>query len=748
MSQKSKKKSLLKIVAVLAIVFCVSVVVLWFALPGILKDYVESNDKEWINREVTIGKIRINPLQLKASVYNASIKEPNGKSNFLSFDKLLVNFDLWDLIKKKISTDEITLTNLQGNIIQNGTHFNFSDLTKSSPDADEDDTEPLDFNLRNINIINAKLHYIDTQIDSDVVLDSITIKDEGFAKYDSIFDANVVIHQPEGGWLKGDVAYNLDTDDYKVDSDFKEWQISPFKGYVTSVMQLSEFSGLLNADLHLAGNVATDYIKSNGLVTVNDFKMIDPEEKPLMSFGELLVGVKQIDSNQNIYDFENILVKDSNVSFEYLPNGDNFTKWLVDYGATSEANHSTDHYVSPFEMLSIYIYDMTKEYIFKSYTADKIELSNFNLKFYDYTLEDPFHMDLEHLNIEAHDIKPENQFANFNVKGEINATGKIEGGVSVSRSGVENMKVDMNIDGLFLNRFSPYGRYYTAHRFMEGISSFENHSVIKDSYLTSSNKIHIENIQVSKKDKTRSGYSLPMRLAVALMKNSEGNIDLEIPIEGPVNDPEYKFGKVVWQIIKNIFTKAVSSPVKALSKAFKTDVDDLQHIYFDNGQPGVGPKQKKSLDKIAKVLNAKKELKVTMNHLYNPDYEMDAIALKSAKMEYLKQADLDLDKNIPLGKHAFDLSSTDPKFLEFLKAKTTNFDETISIPENARRLVGKELVSTELSKVSERQKSSAREYLINQGIEESRIVINDRSSSPEAINQSLPKFEIDFGVVE
>ena len=107
------------------------------------------------------------------------------------------------------------------------------------------------------------------------------------------------------------------------------------------------------------------------------------------------------------------------------------------------------------------------------------------------------------------------------------------------------------------------------------------------------NKMFIENIQVSKKEKTKSGNSLPMRLTVSLMKGSDGNINLDIPIEGPINDLKYKFGKVVWQVVKNIFTKIATSPFKALSNVLKVNEDDLKNIYFDNGQVKLSKKKKR-----------------------------------------------------------------------------------------------------------------------------------------------------------
>ena len=755
MLTKSKAALLLKILVVLVSIFVGIIILAWLALPGYLKDYVENHDKEWINREITIEKVSINPFIWEVGVHNAVIKEPNSQANFLSFDRLMVNFDFWPLLQSKISAKEITLTNLLGSVIQKGDTLNFSDLLTSKKTTEtQASSEPITFNLRNLNILKSSIHYTDTQLDNTLILDSITIIDQSFTSEDIVFNADVAFQQPEGGKVKGTFEYDLSTNDYKADANIETWQLAPFKSYVTSGIRLSEFDGELGADIIIAGNTNTDFIKSSGQVTVNDFKLIDPENKPLISIGKFFMDIKEINSKENIYDFKDILVDNTHVAFEYLPNGDNFTKWLVTpvtqaNVASAEENKATDYYVSPFEMLSVYIYDMTKEYIFKSYTAEKILFSNFNLKFYDYTLEDPFFMDLTEVNIGANDIKPENQFANFHVNGKMNSTGVIDGDISVSRQGVENMTVDMNIKGLFLNRFSPYGRFYTAHRFMEGISSFSNKSVIKDSYLTSTNRIHVEKIKVSKKNKTKSGRSLPMRLAVALIKDANGNIDLDIPIEGPINDPKYKFGKVVWQVVKNLFTKMVTSPVKALSNSLKVNEDDLRNVYFDNGQIGLSPLQKKPLDALVSVLNKKPALTIALTHLYNKEYEMDAIALKSAKVAYLKQSGIELDKSIPLGKHAFDLPNTDTQFLTYLKKKTPNFDETISIPENARRLLGPENVVTQLEDVIAKQKQLIKDYLVTEkGIPETRFTLKDGATTEEAMNQSRPKFEVKFGVEE
>ena len=748
LSSNNKKKLLIwigsSILFVGLILFCLSL----FTEKYII-NYIEENDVELLNRQVTINDLSFNPLDFTFKVLGLKITEKDNKTLFASCNALTVNIEPLALIQFNIKVESAIVDNLYIHFVQNGSKFNFTDLFEGDDkESSNNDSKSLTFDLNNLSIVKSRIDYTDKQINSNIKLDSITIKDQKFRSADTVFDAYVKFHQTEGGWVDGDISYDLQNNNYSAIAKIEKWQLAPFKNYVTSAINVTKFDGQVDAEFDLKGNASSNFIKTKGQVSINDFQLVDPDNKDLVSVGKFFVDVKEIDSKNNIYDFKDIVLDNTKVNFEYLPNGDNFTKCIVTKGNTSvEANKASDYYVSPFELLSVYIYDMTKEYIFKSYTAENILLSNFNLKFYDYTIEDPFFMDLSNVTIKAKNIRPENQFAKFDVNGKMNNTGVVEGAISVSRQGVENMTVDMDVKGLILNKFSPYGRYYTGHRFVEGVSSFNNKSVIKNSYLTSMNKMFIENIEVSKKEKTKSGNSLPMRLAVGLMKDSNGNINLDIPIEGPINDPKYKFGKVIWQVVKNIFTKVATSPFKALSNVLKVNEDDLKNIYFDNGQIGLSNKQKKPLNALASVLKKKPGVNIELKHLYNLEYEKDIVALKLAKKNYLLQSDIKLNKSIPIGKHAFDLSSTDLEFLKYLKANTPNYDETLSTPENSKRLIGNEILIKETIDAKAKQKKLINDYLINEKeIAANRFKIIDGSKSEEALNQSRPKFEVKFGV--
>ena len=231
--------------------------------------------------------------------------------------------------------------------------------------------------------------------------------------------------------------------------------------------------------------------------------------------------------------------------------------------------------------------------------ADSVAIHNFNLKFYDYTLEDPFYLDVSDMTISAGAIASTDEMADFFFSGLVNRTGTINGEVLVSREGAENMDVDFEMKGVFLTGFNPYSRHYTAHPFLDGAVTFTSTNAIEAYYLNSTNRILIEEVEVGRKSPTQDGSSLPMRLAVVLLRDLDGDIDLEIPIEGPLNDPNYRFGPVIWQVIKNIFVKAASAPFRLLAGAFQVNEDDLKNIHFEQRETTLGPRQLKALNAIA-----------------------------------------------------------------------------------------------------------------------------------------------------
>ena len=153
------------------------------------------------------------------------------------------------------------------------------------------------------------------------------------------------------------------------------------------------------------------------------------------------------------------------------------------------------------------------------------------------------------------------------------------------------------------------------------------------------------------------GAPWPLRLVVALLEDSEGVIDVDLPIEGDVNNPDFKYGKVVWQVIGNLLTKAVTSPFRLLGAmmGLESSDDSLSKISFEAGEDILLPPQREKLDKLSELLI--KRPKLTLKVHGGWANEQDERALKVQKLI-----------RAVMGEHVKEgISSSDALSLEFLE---------------------------------------------------------------------------------
>jgi hypothetical protein len=131
--------------------------------------------------------------------------------------------------------------------------------------------------------------------------------------------------------------------------------------------------------------------------------------------------------------------------------------------------------------------------------------------------------------------------------------------------------------------------------------------------LNGQNNVVIKQIVLG--EEIEGGAKWPMKLVVGLLEDSDGVIDIDLPIEGNVTDPNFRYGKVVWQVIGNLFTKAVTSPFRLLGSlmGMHSEDDALSRISFEAGEVSVSPPMREKLDKLVTVLDKRPKLTLTVH---------------------------------------------------------------------------------------------------------------------------------------
>ena len=217
------------------------------------------------------------------------------------------------------------------------------------------------------------------------------------------------------------------------------------------------------------------------------------------------------------------------------------------------------------------------------------------------------------------------------VLADLELRGRAEGSASLEITGKLNplakpLALDIvgKVRDLELPPLSPYSVKYAGHGIERGKLSMDvSYKVLPNGQLTASNKLVLN--QLTFGDPVEGApNSLPVRLAVALLADSHGVIDLDLPISGSLNDPQFRIGPVIFKIIVNLIGKAITAPFSLLARAFGGG-DELSSVAFAPGSATLTPEARQNLDKVAKALTERPALKITVTGTASLERERDAI---------------------------------------------------------------------------------------------------------------------------
>lgn len=216
--------------------------------------------------------------------------------------------------------------------------------------------------------------------------------------------------------------------------------------------------------------------------------------------------------------------------------------------------------------------------------------------------------------------------------------GRAEGTASLEITGKVNpltTPVALDIHGrvrdLELPPLSMYSVRHAGYGIERGKLGVDVHYAVQpDGQLTATNKIVLN--QLTFGDKVDGApASLPVKLAVALLADRNGVIDIDLPVSGSLNDPQFKLGPIVFKLIVNLVTRAITAPFSLLGAAMGGDADALSVVTFEPGSAVLTADVKPGLDKVAQVLMDRPSLKMTVVGWVNPDVERAAFQRQQLK---------------------------------------------------------------------------------------------------------------------
>lgn len=182
-----------------------------------------------------------------------------------------------------------------------------------------------------------------------------------------------------------------------------------------------------------------------------------------------------------------------------------------------------------------------------------------------------------------------------------------------------------------LPSMTPYADTYAGLDIDEGQLSLALKYQLKNNYLVGSNHILIDQLDINDVKGSDVGSMLPITLAIPLLKNSSGEIDLGVNVSGNINDPSFNVGEIVLKSLGNIILKAVTSPFTLLASLVDT-TDELDKVNFASGSTTLALTEQERLNILAKALARRPEIKLNIRGSY--DANLDKKALQNSALNY------------------------------------------------------------------------------------------------------------------
>jgi hypothetical protein len=227
---------------------------------------------------------------------------------------------------------------------------------------------------------------------------------------------------------------------------------------------------------------------------------------------------------------------------------------------------------------------------------------------------------------------------------EIALSGRVQGTATLDLRGQLNplasplaLDITGHVQGLELPALSPYAIRYAGHGIERGKLSMDVHyQVAPDGQLAASNRLVLN--QLAFGDPVDGApASLPVRLAVALLADRDGVIDVDLPIRGSLNDPQFSLGGVILRAITNLILKAVTAPFSLLAGALGGEAVDAGQVVFRPGTASLDEAARVVLDKVAQALAERPRVRLTVVGHADPAREQSA--WKRERLQQLVQAE-------------------------------------------------------------------------------------------------------------
>jgi len=185
--------------------------------------------------------------------------------------------------------------------------------------------------------------------------------------------------------------------------------------------------------------------------------------------------------------------------------------------------------------------------------------------------------------------------------------------------------VEMRFENLEMANLTPYSGQFAGRKIDSGKLSLKLDYQIDNSRLLGENQIVVDRLKLGERVESPKAVNLPLDLAIALLEDRNGVIDIGLPVKGDLANPEFSVGHLVWKAFVNLITKIVTSPFRALGGLLGGETENLDIVAFEPGKSEVPPPEAEKLQQLAQAMEKRPQLKLVVQGRFSPQHDSEAL---------------------------------------------------------------------------------------------------------------------------
>ncbi|MGE6793545.1 DUF748 domain-containing protein [Pseudomonas guineae] len=268
---------------------------------------------------------------------------------------------------------------------------------------------------------------------------------------------------------------------------------------------------------------------------------------------------------------------------------------------------------------------------------DGISIKDGSANFADFSLRPNFATAIGQLNGQIGTLDNQSaQAASVDIKGKVDKYAPVSiKGQLTPFDPLNSLDIATRFKNVELTTLTPYSGKFAGFRIRKGRLNLDLHYQIEKGQLNAKNTLLLEDLQLGEKVDSKDAMDLPIRLAVALLKDTQGNIEIQLPVQGNLNSPEFSVMPIVWQTLRNLVLRAAQAPFKFIGGLVSGGSEvDLSTVRFSAGESQLGSTAQSALDTLASALKERLALRLEVEGMSAQSSDGPPLAAARLEREY------------------------------------------------------------------------------------------------------------------